>query len=64
MAALVLRIKGAEPVGVEVPDHLADPVLAGERDLGDRGHTMPWADTSTGQGVRRGGNQQVSDRIG
>ena len=27
----------AEPVGVEVADHIADPVLAGERHLRDRG---------------------------
>ena len=36
-AAFVLRIKRAEPIGVEVPDHITDPVLAGERDLRDRG---------------------------
>jgi hypothetical protein len=35
--ALVLRIERAEPVGVEVADHIADPVLAGERHLRDRG---------------------------
>ena len=29
---------GAEPIGVEVPDHIADPVLAREGHLGDRGH--------------------------
>jgi hypothetical protein len=38
MAAFVLRVKGAEPVGVEVPDHITHPVLAGERHLRDRGH--------------------------
>src|ERR1022692_3325853 len=37
MAALVLRVKGAEPVGVKVADHIADPVLAGEGHLRDRG---------------------------
>jgi hypothetical protein len=36
--ALVLGVQGAEPIGVEVMDHVADPVLAGERDLGDPGH--------------------------
>jgi hypothetical protein len=29
--ALVLGVQGAEPIGVEVADHIADPVLAGER---------------------------------
>jgi hypothetical protein len=37
-AALVPGIQRAEPVGIEIPDHVPDPVLAGERDLGDRGH--------------------------
>ncbi len=37
-AALVPRVQRAEPVGVEVADHVADPVLAGERHLRDRGH--------------------------
>jgi hypothetical protein len=36
MTAFVLRIKGDEPVGVEVPDHVPHPVFAGERDLPDR----------------------------
>jgi len=31
-----LRVQRAEPVGVEVADHIADPVLAGEGDLRDR----------------------------
>jgi hypothetical protein len=37
-AALVLRIERAEPIGVEVADHIADSVLAGEGHLRDRGH--------------------------
>ena len=37
-AALIPRIQRVEPVGVEVMDHIPDPVLAGERDLRDRGH--------------------------
>jgi len=37
MATAVLRVQRAEPVGVEVPDHVPHPVLAGERHLGDRG---------------------------
>jgi hypothetical protein len=37
-AAFVPRIQRIEPVGVEVPDHIPDPVLAGERHLRDRGH--------------------------
>ena len=36
--ACVLRVPGAEPVGVEVTDHIADPILAGERHLRDPGH--------------------------
>jgi hypothetical protein len=35
MTAAVLRVQRAEPVGVEVPDHVPDPVLAGERHLRD-----------------------------
>jgi hypothetical protein len=35
-AAFVSRIRRIEPVGVEVPDYIADPVLPGERDLRDR----------------------------
>jgi hypothetical protein len=38
VTASVLRVQRIEPVGVEVADHVPDPVLAGERDLGDRGH--------------------------
>src|SRR5262249_47769376 len=34
-AALVLRVQGSEPIGVEVVDHITDPVLAGERHLRD-----------------------------
>jgi hypothetical protein len=41
--AAVARVQRVEPVGVEVVDHLADTVLAGEGDLGDRGAGMPWA---------------------
>jgi hypothetical protein len=41
MAALVLRVERAEPVGVEVPDHIPDPVLAGKGHLGDRGGVHP-----------------------
>jgi hypothetical protein len=37
-AALVLRVEGAEPVRIEVADHIPDPVLAGEGDLRDRQH--------------------------
>jgi hypothetical protein len=37
-AALVLRVKRVEAVGVEVVDHVADPVRAGEGDLGDLRH--------------------------
>ena len=37
-AAGVLRGQGVEPVGVEVVDHLTDPVLGGEGDLGDGRH--------------------------
>jgi hypothetical protein len=37
-AALVPRIQGSEPVGAEVADHIADPVLTGKGDLRDRGH--------------------------
>jgi hypothetical protein len=37
-AALVSRVQRGEPVGVEVTDHIADPVLAGERNPGDRQH--------------------------
>lgn len=36
--ALVLRIQGVEAVSVEVVDHIADPVIAGERHLGDLRH--------------------------
>ena len=46
-AAFVPRVKGAEPVRIEVPDDIADPVLAGERDPRDRPASMPWADSST-----------------
>ena len=35
-ATAVLRVKRAEPVGVEVTDHVPDPVLAGERHPRDR----------------------------
>jgi hypothetical protein len=38
MAALVFRVERAEPVSVEVADHVPDSVFAGERDLRDRGH--------------------------
>jgi hypothetical protein len=34
-AAPVLGIQRIEPVGIEVPDHIPDPVFAGEGDLGD-----------------------------
>ena len=37
-AAFVLRVQRTEPIGVEVMDHIADPVLAGERHLRDPGH--------------------------
>jgi hypothetical protein len=37
-AALIARVQRIEPVGVDVADHIADPVLAGERDLRDHGH--------------------------
>jgi len=37
-AAPVPRVQRAEPISVEVPDHITHPVLAGERDLRDRGH--------------------------
>jgi hypothetical protein len=37
-ATLVLGVQRAEPVSVEVVDYITDPVLAGERHLGDRGH--------------------------
>jgi hypothetical protein len=36
-AAFALGVERAEPIGVEVADHVPDPVLAGERDLRDRG---------------------------
>jgi hypothetical protein len=36
--APVPGIQRAEPVSVEVVDHIADPVLAGKRHLRDRGH--------------------------
>jgi hypothetical protein len=41
-AALVLRIQRLEAVGVEVVDHIPDPVVAGERHLGDlcHGHAL------------------------
>ena len=38
VAALVLGVQRSEPVGGEVADHVTDPVLAGERHLGDRSH--------------------------
>ncbi len=38
MPAAVLRVQRPEPVGVQVADHIPYPVLAGERDLRDRGH--------------------------
>ena len=38
VAALVPGVERAEPVSVEVADHVAHPVIAGERDLRDRGH--------------------------
>ena len=41
MTALVLRVKRPEPVGVEVPDHITDPVLAGEGHLRDRRRVHP-----------------------
>ena len=34
-SAGVLRGQGVEPVGIEVVDHLSDPILGGEGDLGD-----------------------------
>jgi hypothetical protein len=37
-AALVLRVEGVETVGIEVVDHVPDPVRAGERHLGDLRH--------------------------
>jgi hypothetical protein len=37
-AAPVSRVKRAEPAGVEVADHIANPVLAGDGHLRDRGH--------------------------
>jgi hypothetical protein len=37
-SALVLGIERGEAVGVEVVDHVPDPVGAGERHLGDIGH--------------------------
>jgi hypothetical protein len=37
-ASLVLRIQGVEAVGVEVVDHIPDPVRAGERHFGDLRH--------------------------
>lgn len=37
-ATSVLGIEGGEAVGVEVVDHVADPVRAGEGDLGDLRH--------------------------
>jgi hypothetical protein len=37
-ATLVLRVQGTEAIGVEVMDHIADPVLAGERRPRDPGH--------------------------
>jgi len=42
-AALVPGVKRAEPVGVEVMNHIADPVFAGERHLRDSGHVHPLA---------------------
>ena len=41
VTALVSRVERIEPVGVEVPDHIPHPVLAGERDLRDRRHVHP-----------------------
>src|ERR1022692_3866052 len=38
MAALVSRVERSESVGAEVADHIPHPVLAGKRDLRDRGH--------------------------
>jgi hypothetical protein len=38
VTAFVSRVQRGEPVGVEVADHIAHPVLAGEGHLGDRGH--------------------------
>jgi hypothetical protein len=35
-ATAVARVQRVEPVGVEVVQHVADPVAAGEGDLGDR----------------------------
>jgi hypothetical protein len=37
-ATAVARVQRVEPVGVEVVQHVADPVGAGEGDLGDRRH--------------------------
>lgn len=34
----VLRVERIEAVGVEVVDHIPDPVAAGERHLGDLRH--------------------------
>jgi hypothetical protein len=34
----VLRVQRGEPAGVEVADHIVDPVLAGEGNLRDHGH--------------------------
>ena len=38
MATFVSRVERSEPVGAEVADHIANPVLAGKRDLRDRLH--------------------------
>ena len=43
VATTVFRVQRAEPVSVEVGDHIPDPVLAGERRPCDRGHIHPWA---------------------
>jgi hypothetical protein len=37
-SSFVLRVERVEAVGVEVVDHIADPVVAGERHLGDLRH--------------------------
>src|SRR6266516_4906098 len=37
-ATPVLRVQGAEPISVEVADHITHPVLAGKRHLRDHGH--------------------------
>jgi len=37
-AAPVLRVQRVEAIGVEVVDHISDPIFTGERHLGDPGH--------------------------